>query len=370
MGTGSLGNVGVCDEADVITPTLGLGTMPARLARQGEPTVATRTLIRDLKANQFIDGVFAIQNCQLGQTKAGKPFIKCLIGDRTGKVPGRMWNASEELFSTLPTDGFVWAEGNTQPYQGQMQIIIQQIRAVTPKPNELEDLLPCSPFDRDEMFAQLKQILSTLKDPGIAALAAQYLNDEELMARFLRAPAATNLHHAYLSGLLEHTLGLLKLADVFCPLYPKLNRDIVLMGLFIHDLGKCIELAWDTGFSYTDDGQLVGHIARGVIMLQRKAEDCRAMGHPLGEPTLRVLHHIVLSHHGQPEFGAAKLPATPEAIAISILDNLDAKMHMAIASTRADGLEGKSTELGGNFTEKIWALDTRLYRPDPTMMQE
>ena len=329
-----------------------------------------RTLIRDLKANQFLDGVFAIQNCQLGQTKNGKPFIKCLLADRSAKVPGRMWNVTEELFSTLPTDGFVFVEGSTQPYQGQMQIIIQQIRAVTPKPHELEDLLPCSPFDRDEMFAEVRLILSSLTDPGVKALAQVYLDDKELMARFLRAPAAVNMHHAYLSGLLEHTLSLLRLGQAFCTLYPQLNRDIVLMGLFLHDLGKCYELAWDTGFTYTDDGQLIGHIARGAIMLQRKAEDCRALGHKLTAPVLLVLQHIILSHHGQPEFGAAKLPSTPEAIAISILDNLDAKMHMALAVARGPAGDVKAAELGGNFTEKIWALDTRLYKPDPTTVGE
>jgi 3'-5' exoribonuclease len=332
--------------------------------------VPERILIRDLKANQFLDGVFAIQNCQLGQTKNGKPFIKCLLADRSAKVPGRMWNVTEELFSTLPTDGFVFIEGSTQPYQGQMQIIIGQIRAVTPKPHELEDLLPCSPFDRDEMFAEVRLILSSLSDPGIKALAQVYLSDEELMARFLRAPAAVNMHHAYLSGLLEHTLSLLRLGQAFTALYPQLNRDIVLMGLFLHDLGKCYELAWDTGFTYTDDGQLIGHIARGAIMLQRKAEDCRALGHKLTGPVLLVLQHIILSHHGQPEFGAAKLPSTPEAIAISILDNLDAKMHMALAVSRGPAGDAKAAELGGNFTEKLWALDTRLYKPDPTTVVE
>lgn len=327
--------------------------------------MAKRIFVRDFEPNQLLEGVFAIQNCQLGQTKNGRPFIKCLLADRTGRAPARMWNATEELFSTLPTDGFVWIQGQTQPYQGEMQIIIQQIRAQKPTANELAELLPASEFDPDVMFAEVRQILSEMKDPSLKALAQLYLDDEELMAKFQRAPAAQTLHHAFISGLLEHTLSLMRLARAVCPLYPQLNPDIVLMGLFLHDLGKCEELTWESGLGYSDDGQLVGHIARGVIWLQRKAEDSAALGHPIPPPVLMVLHHIILSHHGKPEFGALKLPSTPEAIAVSLLDNADAKIHMALAATRL----GRSTaDNGGHFTEKVWALETRLYRPDPTTL--
>lgn len=327
-----------------------------------------RAYIKDLEANKLVEGVYAIQNCQLGQTKAGKPFIKCLIADKTGRTPGRMWSATEELFSTLPTDGFVWISAQTQPYQGEMQLIIQQIERATPSPAELLDLLPCSQYDAEEMFAELSKIMQSLKHPAVLALVNQYLEDADLMERFKRAPAAMTLHHAYISGLLEHTLSLLRLGEAVLPLYPQLNRDIVLMGLFLHDLGKCMELTWETGFGYSDDGQLVGHIARGVIWLQRKAEDCAALGQRVPEPILRVLHHIILSHHGKPEFGALKLPATPEAIAVSLLDNMDAKLHMALVATRGDA--DKPADLGGHFTEKVWALETRLYRPDPTTVEE
>jgi 3'-5' exoribonuclease len=330
-----------------------------------------RTLIRDLAATQLVEGVFAIQNCQLGQTKGGKPFIKCLLADRSGRVPGRMWNASEELFSTLPTDGFVWMQGQTQPYQGEMQIVIHQIEKVAPSEADLFELLPRSQYDCEQMFAELGRIMSTLSDPGIKCLAQSYLEDEELMAKFKCAPAAMSLHHAFVGGLLEHTLSLLRLAEVFCPLYPQLNRDLILMGLFIHDLGKCQELIWETGFGYSDDGQLVGHIARGVIWLQRKVDDCRAMGQCISPAVVMVLHHIILSHHGRPEFGALKIPATPEAIAVSLLDNADAKLHMAITAARLDSAGPvKAGELGGNFTEKHWALETRIYRPDPTTLED
>ena len=327
-----------------------------------------RSYIRDLQPSQLIEGVYAIRNCQLGRTKTGKPYIKCLLADKTGQTPARMWNATEELFSILPTDGFVRIEGQTQPYQGEMQIVIQQINVATPTIGEMSELLPSTQYDVEEMFAEVMQIMGTLKYAPIKALAKMYTEDLELMNRFKQAPAAMNLHHAFLGGLLEHTLQLLRLAQAILPLYPQVNRDLVLMGLFLHDLGKCDELTWENGFSYTDDGQLVGHVARGVIWLQRRAEDCALLGEPVPEPVLRVLHHIILSHHGQLEFGALKIPSTPEAILVSHIDNLDAKMQMAISAARGESI--KSEAVGGNFTEKIWALETRLYRPDPTTLDE
>ncbi len=330
--------------------------------------MAERVYIRDLKPAQNIDGVFAVQNCQLGKTKNGKPYIKCLLADKTGRTPGRMWNTTEEQFKTLPTDGFVWIAGQTQPYQGEMQIIIQDIRPYEPSASDLVELLPSTEKDIDQMFSEVLRLLQTLEHPAIRELSNRYLEDGDLMDRFCKAPAAMTLHHAYLGGLLEHTLSLMKLADTLCPLYPELNRDIMLFGVFLHDLGKCAELTWEQGFGYSEDGQLIGHIARGLVWLEQKALACEQAGIKVPDAILRVLGHIILSHHGTAEFGALKVPATPEAIAISILDNLDAKLNMSLAVTR--NKDGKSSELDGNFTDKVWALDTKLYRPDPTTVED
>ena len=332
--------------------------------------MAERTLISDMQANQLIEGVYAINNCQLGQTKTGKPYIKCLLSDRSARTPGRMWNATEQIFRALPTDGFVWLQGQTQPYQGEMQVIIQQIKAAEPSADDLTWLLPTSEYDPQEMFEQVTETLDGIIHPPLKALVEAYLADEELMAKFRRAPAATTLHHAYIGGLLEHTLSLLKLADVFCPLYPQLNGDLVRVGLLLHDMGKCEELVWDQGFAYSDEGQLVGHIAAGLLQLQAKADACAAADAPIPAALLMVLKHIIVSHHGKAEFGALKIPATPEAIAVSLLDNLDAKMQMAATAARTTDVSGKDDELGGRFTEKIWALETRLYRPDPTTIED
>ena len=327
-----------------------------------------RTYINQLEASQLIEGVFAVQNCQLGQTRTGKPFIKCLLGDKTGRTPGRMWNANESLFNRLPTNGFVKITGQTQPYQGELQIIINEIAAHEPTDDELGELLPTTRYSVDKMFTEVVNYLQGIENPSLKALAERYLEDGQLMERFCQAPAAQTLHHAYLGGLLEHTVCVLRLAEQVLPLYEKVNRDIVMLGLFLHDLGKCNELTWREGFGYSDDGQLVGHVARGALWLEDKANACAEMGVTIPEPLLANLHHIILSHHGEQQFGALKVPATPEAIMISQLDNLDAKLTMALAATRDEATAG--AKLGGHFTEKVWALGTRLYRPDPTTLTD
>ncbi len=323
-----------------------------------------RTYIRDLGPTEPFSGAFTIVNAQLGTTRSGKPYLRCLLRDRTGEAPGRMWSIPEELFRRLPTDGFVYAEGESQPYQGELQLIIQSIKPIEPTAEQLRELLPSSQRPAEEMFAEVQGILETLEHPAMRGLAEAYLADETLMAQFRQAPAAKMMHHAYLGGLLEHTLALLKLAEAALPLYPRVNRDIVLMGLFLHDLGKTRELRWDQGFDYTDRGLLVGHIVDGAIMLHDKAQQTmRESGHRLPPNTLSVLQHIILSHHTLPEHGAARIPSTPEAIFVAMLDNLDAKMAICLAAARPE--QERKFDLGGNFTERMWALDTKLFRPDP-----
>jgi len=323
-----------------------------------------RIYIKDLHPNQLIEGLFTIQNAQLGLTRQGKPYLKCLIADKTGRLPARMWSATEELVASLPTDGFVHLEGQTQPYQGQLQVIVQSIEKAVPSEKDLEHLLPTTEKDVEQMFSEVEAMLRNMDSAVAKALAETYLQDQKLMGAFKQAPAAQSLHHAFLGGLLEHTHHLMHLAEAMLPEFPHINRDIVMLGLFVHDLGKCAELAWREGFQYTDDGQLVGHIARGAIWLEQKALLCGKAGHPVPKPLLSVLQHIVLSHHGRPEYGAAKLPATPEALFVSLLDNLEAKMQMATEATRGANLS--EAELNGNFTDKLWALENvRFYRPDP-----
>ncbi len=326
--------------------------------------MSNHTFIADFENSQYLDGIYCIYNAQLGQTKAGKPYLKAIIRDKSGQIPARMWNITDQQFKALPTNGFVWLEGQTQPFQGERQLIVQDIRGVEVAEEDLPNLLPATKKDVDQMLADLLALLDTLQHPGVKALIAEYLNDAPLMASFRASPAAVSMHHAYMGGLLEHTLQLCTLADRMLPLYPKLNRDLVIAGLFIHDLAKCWELSYEYGFTYTTEGQLIGHIVLGSLWLQRKADAVRARGGPeLPHEALLVLHHIILSHHGIPEYGAAKIPSTPEAIFVSRLDELDARTQMGIDNARPES--GVVADGESDFTDKIWGLDTRLYRPDP-----
>lgn len=329
-----------------------------------DPAHSPRRFIADFRASERVQGLFSVSNAQLGRTRADKPYLRCLISDRTGELPARMWSIEESTFRRLPTEGFVYIEGETQPYQGELQLILHVIDPAEPTPEQMRDLLPCSRRAVEDMFAELVAALDTLQHPAAKALATTYLNDTYLMEAFKQCPAAKSMHHAYLGGLLEHTLNLLHLADRVCPLYPKISRDIVMLGLFLHDLGKTRELIFDRTFGYSDRGELIGHIVDGVVMLHDKSQQVmRETGQRLPPNLIMVLQHIILSHHGVPEFGAAKIPATPEAILVSLLDNLDAKTTMAIAAGRPE--RASAFDAGGNFTEKQWALDTKIFRPDP-----
>lgn len=323
-----------------------------------------RTFIADYAPNERFEGIFTICNAQLGTTRNGKPYLRCLLRDRTGELPARMWSIPDEVFRSLPANGFVEAHGETQPYQGELQLILHRIAPAEPTDEQLRDLLPTSERAPEDMFAELTTLLDTIEHPALKALVQLYLDDEMLMSQFRVAPAAMMLHHAYLGGLLEHTLNLCNVANAVLPFYPKINRDIVLVGLFLHDLGKTRELAYDQGFSYTDRGELIGHIVEGAIMLHDKAQTLmREQGIRLPQHALTVLQHIILSHHTKPEFGAAKIPATPEAIFVGMIDDLDAKTFIALSAARPD--RTNPINMGGNFTEKNWALGAKLFRPDP-----
>jgi 3'-5' exoribonuclease len=333
-------------------------------------TTAPRTHIeiRAFTPNMYVDGTYAILNPQVGTTRGGKPFLKGIIRDATGECHMRQWTVDERTIGEVGATGFVWIAGHTQEYNGQVQIIVEQIRSVEVSEEELRCLLPCTKFDVGEMFAELTAILNSIAHPAVKALMQAYLEDEKLMARFREAPAASSLHHAWIGGLLEHTLQLLKLADRMLPLYPALNRDIVLAGLFLHDLAKTAELSWDKGFNYTTTGNLIGHVTMGAIWLERKIREVAAKGGPvLPAKAHLVLSHIILSHHNEPEYGAARRPSTPEAIFVAMLDNLDAKTAMALCHRKSgdDEQPASAAGLDGQFTDRVHALETRLFTPDP-----
>ncbi|HEX4053085.1 MAG TPA: HD domain-containing protein [Tepidisphaeraceae bacterium] len=320
-----------------------------------------RLFLCDCAPGDVVEDVFIIANKQLAATASGKYYIKAFCSDRTAQMTARMWNATREMFAAMPDGGTLRIRGRVENYQNNLQLIIEQMWPAKEGSYDIADLMPHTERDVDQMCQRLFDICGSIQNRHLAALVRAYLDDEELMNNFCRAPAAMTFHHAFIGGLLEHTLNAMEVADAVCKFYPKLNRDLVVSGVFLHDLAKTWELSYENAFAYTDGGQLVGHIVKGAIWVEKKAQDAeRILGEPIPRPVIDVVQHIILSHHGEPEFGAARLPSTPEAIAVHVIENLDAKLMMALSLTRG---EGKSS-VDSNWTEYQKAFNGRLYRPD------
>jgi len=285
---------------------------------------------------QNIEGVFLVAEKDLRTTKKGAFFISAKLRDRTGELPAVMWDATQALFAAIPQGGYALVKGRLGEYGGNLQILIEAMRPAKENEVRLEDFLAVGPGNPQEQLANLKALLDTVERPALRALMAAVWADEALTRDFLRAPAAEKLHHAYLGGLLEHTLGVAQNADAILKRYPKLDRDLLLLGALWHDLGKTRELAYAQSFGYTDAGKLVGHLVQGVIMLNDKIAAVRASGTDFPEELANVLRHLILAHHGTHEFGSPKLPMTAEALALHHIDNLDAKLHAFFRDVAAD----------------------------------
>jgi 3'-5' exoribonuclease len=319
-----------------------------------------RLFLRDAAAGDVVEDVFIITNKQLAATASGKHYIKAFCSDRTAQLNVRIWNATRDMFTAMPDGGFLRIRGRVENYQNNLQLIIEQMWPAKEGTFDVADLMPHTEKDIDQMCARVFEICGSIQNRHLAALLQAYLDDEQLMNNFCRAPAAMNFHHAFVGGLLEHTLNAMEVADAVCKFYPTLNRDVVVAGIFLHDLAKTWELAYENAFSYTDGGQLVGHIVKGAIWVEQKAEQAeKILGEKIPRPLIDVIQHIILSHHGEPEFGAARTPSTPEAIAVHVIENLDAKLMMALTLTRGENVAGES-----NWTDWQKAFNGRLYRPD------
>ncbi|MBE3069504.1 MAG: HD domain-containing protein [Planctomycetes bacterium] len=296
-----------------------------------------RTFITNLgAAGTNVDQVFLVAEKDLRTTKKGGLFISAKLRDRTGEVPGIMWDASQALFAAIPQGGYALVKGRVGEFNDLPQIVIEAMRPVRPDEVDLADFLPTGPGDPAAHLARLRKAMDLIERPALRALMDAVWADEPLVAALRRAPAAEKLHHAYLGGLLEHTLSMAELGVLACRHYPKLDRDLLLVGVFWHDLGKTRELHYAESFGYTDSGKLVGHIVQAVLMLEEKIAAARAAGADFPDALADVLRHLLLAHHGQHEFGSPKLPMTAEAFALHHLDNLDAKLHAFWRDVAAD----------------------------------
>lgn len=285
--------------------------------------MAGKAFIVDIKDRDRVSGTFLVQQKQIPLNKNAKPYIAMVLMDRTGTIEARVWDNVERFAPLFDSGDFIEASGTAVAYQGRVQLKVEKIMRLEPKSVDAEEFLPRSPRDRGEMLERMRSLMETIQDPKIRGLVLACLDDDNFRESFAKAPAAKTIHHAYLGGLLEHTLAVCELADRVGKLYPHVDRDLLLAGAFFHDMGKVRELGSERSFEYTDEGRLLGHIVMGAQMFTDLAEAQPG----LPEETALKLTHMILSHHGSYEFGSPKRPKFTEALILNYLDELDSKVQ-------------------------------------------
>lgn len=287
----------------------------------------SRRYINQFTAQEAVDQVFLASEKQLRPNRNGNLYLQLVLSDRTGSVNTRLWNASEGLYKTFENGDYIRVEGTTQLFQGSIQMIATRLTRVDPSEVDEGDFTTMSTAEIDRLVVRIGEMLRGMENLSLRNLAECFLLDNDFMAKFSRAPAGIKNHHAYHGGLLQHTYSLMELSQRIAPCYPQIDRDLLLTGAFIHDIGKIKELNYQRELSYSDQGQMIGHLVLSVSMLEAKvAEAEKLSGEAIDAETVMRLAHILISHHGEYEYGSPKLPMTLEAMALAQLDNLDAKI--------------------------------------------
>ena len=282
-----------------------------------------KIFVKDIQERDLVDSPFLVRDKIIGMAKNGRPYMTLKLMDCTGEVEGRIWDRVDEISARFNKDDFVKVSGKASVYMGKMQLVLQELDRIEESAVELSDFLPVSIRPVAEMVAELTTVVNGLADSDLRSLMQAFLADEAFMAGYTRAPAAKAMHHVYLGGLLEHSLAVAVLANDISRRYPDLNRDLLVVGALLHDVGKVAELRYQRSFEYTDAGKLLGHIVIGVELVEEKLRTLQAFPQELAIH----LKHLLLSHHGQYEYGSPKRPKTMEAVILNFLDDLDSKIN-------------------------------------------
>ena len=296
-----------------------------------------RRYINQLAERENIDQVFLVADKQLRANRNGNLYLQLRLTDKTGSLTGMLWNASDNVFNSVQTGNYLRVAGMTQVYNGQLQMIVTRIEPSDPRQIDEQDFVAVSSEEVERLAQRLMELLRGVQNPHLRNLAECFLADDEFMGKFTTAPAGVKNHHAYRGGLLAHVVSLMEACRVVAPLYPELDADLLQMGAFLHDAGKIDELVYDRELGYSDEGQLIGHVVMILGTVEDKvAESERLSGEKFPAELLLRLKHIIVSHHGEYEYGSPKLPMTLEAIALHLLDNLDAKLYSVAQIMKED----------------------------------
>jgi len=315
--------------------------------------------VSDLRADQTISTFFLVSEKEIRSTRDSRRYLRLELTDRTGAIEARMWDGFEKDAATFEREGYVKVQARVENYRGKLQLAIDRVRRAEPSEVDAGDFLPQTKLDVDALYAKLREYGESIGNPWLRRLVASVIDDPELMPRLKRAPAAKMMHHAYLGGLLEHVVSLCGLARLVAAHYPEVDGDLLMSGAILHDIGKLDELSYDRSIGYTTEGQLLGHIMLEYELVTKKMDAIE--GFPAELKT--VVQHMLISHHGQYEFGSPKKPMFREALLLHYIDDLDSKM----AATRG-ALESEAGD--EEWTAFNPALDRRLLRLDDFLKPE
>src|SRR5215831_924699 len=311
--------------------------------------------VSDLADGQAVMTLFLVREKEVRTSaRTGKSWLQLSLGDRTGTISAKMWDNFDALAATFERDDVIHVRGRVKLYNGEKELTIEQIVPVAERDYEMGDFLPHTKYDVEKLYAELRAAVASVKNPWLLQLLSSIVEDPEIAPRLKRAPAAMTMHHAFIGGLLEHVVSLLGLANTLCAHYPELDRDLVITGVILHDVGKTRELRYVRGIDYTTEGRLLGHISIGAMLVRKKIDAIQ--GFP--EPLAVLVQHLILSHHGSLEFGSPALPQTREAVALHFLDDVDSKM-----AAMRETLDGAGA-LAGIWSERNPALRSVLLRPE------
>jgi len=300
-----------------------------------------------------VDSVFLVRDCTQAMARNGKPYMTLKLIDRSGEIEARVWERVDELARLFDKNDFVQVRGRGNLYMGKMQLVVQQLQRVDEADVDLADFLPVSQRPLKEMREELDQLLDSMSDGPMRKLMRVFFDDADFYRRYSRAPAAKGMHHVFIGGLLEHSLAVSALACDVAARYPQVDRDLLIAGALMHDVGKVGELSYERSFDYTDEGKLVGHIVMGVEMIEERSRSIA----DFPREQVMLLKHLLLAHHGQYEFGSPKRPKVLEAVILNFIDDLDSKINGI--QTHIE----KEPQRTGNWTSYHRLYDRYFYAP-------
>ncbi len=279
------------------------------------------SFVKDLTDGQSVKEMFAVKEKTKAKSRNNKVYVTLKLSDRTGTISGKIWENAERKYELFEKGDIVLIEGYTSSYKGVLEIHIDKIRKCGEKEYDIGDFLPVSGRSIEEMKKELFDFVNSVKNEYLQNLLRAVFKDEEFMKKFENAPGSVGIHHTYVGGLLEHTLNVAKICNTVAQIYPEIDRDLLISGALLHDIGKIYEYEVSASISSTNAGKLIGHIIIGTHLVEDKIEQFEDF-----PEELRInLLHLIVSHHGEYEFGSPKLPQTAEAAALAYSDLLDSK---------------------------------------------